>query len=549
MARRQLVLLSLIVCLPLALLAWLGWRVARNEQMRIRRQFYEVFEQQLKDIDSTVVDYFQEREREFLALADSQSFDAGQIRERIRREPRVQQIFILNPDGTLLHPRPDSGLNDSERQFLVQTSQVLIDRDLIRLANSTSNTAGDSNVTSSASSGASRQSQEVSPSHGWYFWHWGRGLHLIFWHRRPSGDITGVLLERSRWMADLIAELPGTEQSTTRNDLAAEARIRLLDSHGDVVYQWGRFEPPDGAEAFVDMALSHPLSSWRLQYLITDDWFETTGPGSAYFNIVSGIVVAAVTLIVLGLVFYREYAREIREATQRVNFVNQVSHELKTPLTNIRMYADLLQRDLESVEPEEDSSALERLKVIVSESQRLSRLITNVLTFARQQRDQATIRPTADRVDRVISTCLERFEPVLQGNGIDVHFDRGADSLVNVDIDALEQILINLLSNVEKYAAGSERLEIISRQQDDRTQIVVADDGPGIPPKHRSQVFQPFFRVAETLEDAPGTGIGLAIARQLARLHGGDLVLQHSNAGARFCVELRTPAAPDGDGA
>ena len=549
MARRQLVLLSLIVCLPLALLAWLGWRVARNEQIRIRRQFYEVFEQQLKDIDSTLVDYFQEREREFLTLADSQSFDAGQLRESIRQEPRVQQIFVLHPDGSLLHPRPDSSLNDSERGFLVQTSQVLIDRDLIRLANSTSNIAGDAKVALSERSDASPRSSAASPTHGWYSWHWGRGLHLIFWHRRPSGHITGVLLERSRWMADLIAELPDTEQSNSGNDLAAEARIRLLDSQADVAYQWGRFEPPEGAEAFVDIALSHPLNSWRLQYLITDDWFETTGPGSAYFNIVSGIVFAAVTLIVLGLVFYREYAREIREATQRVNFVNQVSHELKTPLTNIRMYADLLERDLDSVEGEENGLALERLKVIVSESQRLSRLITNVLTFARGQRDQNVTRPTTDRVDRVICRCLERFEPILQGSGIDVHFDRGADALVNVDIDALEQILINLLSNVEKYADGSGRLEIVSRQQNDRTQIVVADDGPGIPPEHRSQIFQSFFRVADALEDAPGTGIGLSIARQLARLHGGDLVLQHSQMGARFCVELRTPAAPDGDGA
>jgi len=541
-ARRQNVLLILIVCLPLALVAWLGWRLSRTEQLRIRRQFHDVFAQQLKEIDGTVVDYFQEREREFVTLLSTLSFDPTQIREKLRREPRIRQIFVLNPNGTLLHPRRDSDLSDSERQFLMQASQVIIDRDLVRLAD---RTGGPTGVVQKTPDGARQASSPAAMAHGWYTFYWGRGLQLIFWHRRASGHITGILVERSRCMADLIAELPETQPTVTGDDLSVEARVRLLDSNANVVYQWGQYEPTYMSTPFVDRALSHPLSSWRLQYLIADDWLETSGPGSTYFNIVLGITVSAIALILLVRVFYREYAREIREATQRVNFVNQVSHELKTPLTNIRMYADLLERDLENIDPVESGAAPERIKVIVAESQRLSRLITNVLTFARQQRDQATVRPAPAQVDPVILSCLER--PVWDRRGIEVHFDRGAASTVNVDVDALEQILVNLLSNVEKYAVDSRHLEIISRQQNNVTTIVVADDGPGIPPEHRSQIFQPFYRAADSLEDAPGTGIGLAIARQLARLHGGDLVLQPSDTGSRFCIELHTPTVDDGD--
>src|SRR5207247_7565172 len=103
--------------------------------------------------------------------------------------------------------------------------------------------------------------------------------------------------------------------------------------------------------------------------------------GSFIYKFITVVAVMAVPLFWLSVYFYRENSRELRVSAQRVTFVNQVSHELKTPLTNIRMYAELLEKHL----PEDNEQAAQHLDVIVSESQRLSRLIANVLTFARQQ--------------------------------------------------------------------------------------------------------------------------------------------------------------------
>ena len=202
------------------------------------------------------------------------------------------------------------------------------------------------------------------------------------------------------------------------------------------------------------------------------------------------------------------------------------------------MYADLLERDLDNLEPDQSRQPIERLKVIVSESQRLSRLILNVLTFARQQRHTLTVHPAPANVDDVITTCLERFRPALSEKQINIQFNNDADETVNVDVDVLEQILVNLLSNVEKYAADGKWVTITSCQEENSTSITIADDGPGISTEHKNQIFRPFHRVSDTLEDAPGTGIGLSIARELARLHGGDVVLENSERGARFCVTL-----------
>jgi signal transduction histidine kinase len=337
------------------------------------------------------------------------------------------------------------------------------------------------------------------------------------------------------------ATIPAAKSIET---LDARSRVCLVDSDDTTVYQWGPFEPDDGTEPVVELPLSEPLGSWRLKYFVDEAHFATAGR-SAYYSLFSALAVLAVGLIAAAVLFYREYARSVREALQRVNFVNQVSHELKTPLTSIRMYAELLENDLEGLDPDELPQARGHLRVIVAESQRLSRLIGNVLTFARQRRGKLTLRKSTGCVDEVIARVVERFAPAFVENGIEVAFDGSADSTVWLDVDAVEQILGNLLGNVEKYAADGGRLEIVSRRQGDHTIIEVADHGPGIPAALKESIFRPFYRISDRIEGRTGTGIGLSIARQLARLHGGDVTLAASDGGARFQVRLYTPAEPN----
>jgi signal transduction histidine kinase len=181
--------------------------------------------------------------------------------------------------------------------------------------------------------------------------------------------------------------------------------------------------------------------------------------------------------------------------------------------------------------------------VIVAESTRLSRLIGNVLTFARGGRQSLTLKPQAGVIDPLIASVLESFEPTMKQRQIEVEFEAHADREVMFDLDAVEQILVNLISNVEKYAAEGKRLEIISRQSTSQTTITIADHGPGIRGKERSRVFEPFYRASDRLEGATGAGIGLSIARSLAELHGGELTLLPSDQGAVFEVRLHTPQA------
>ena len=346
MAKRQIILLLLMVCLPLAMLAWLGSWLARNEQEMVQQRFRELLTGRLEDTERVIAAYFQQRERELLKLTELDSLDADQLRQIVRRHPRIRQLFVLNTDGSLLHPDPAAAPNQVEREFLRQAREILLDKDLIRRT-------------------VSEEEEAAPAAHGWYVRYWGPGLQLIFYQRLSSGRVVGVLLQRSRWIADVIAELPATASGDgSAEGWASASRISLVDSNGRTVYQWGPFEPADRSRPVVELPLSDPLGSWRLKYFVDEARFTGVGR-SAYFNLYSALALVGIGLIAVAVYFYREYAREMREAMQRVNFVNQVSHELKTPLTSIRMYAELLQRDLDA---DEVSPVQGHLEVIVAES-------------------------------------------------------------------------------------------------------------------------------------------------------------------------------------
>jgi signal transduction histidine kinase len=365
---------------------------------------------------------------------------------------------------------------------------------------------------------------------GWIAWYWEEGLHLLFWRRRADGLIAGAEIERAALLQRLIDSLPATgEQSSL---------IAVADAKGAPIYQWGIYEPADDEEPRARLLLAPPLESWSLLYYGPAD--APIALTTSRFLVVLGLGGTALVLLGLAVFFYREWSRNMRDARQRVSFVTQVSHELKTPLTNIRLYAELLADELEGL----DDRAEEHAGVIVSESQRLSRLIANVLTFSRRGRP-ASARRSLD-VEAAIRQTIEHFGPAFAERGITVRREGAAPRPVLADEDALGQILANLLSNVEKYASAGERVDVTLAQDAAKTRIRVRDYGPGIPAGQRRRVFDPFFRARSDLtEGVSGTGIGLTIARDLARQCGGDLELEPCEPGA--CFVLTLPTQPAGD--
>ncbi len=519
-------LLLLVVLIPLGITGWLGMRMAAEEQQQTRMRFEQLLQQRLQEIARPLEKMVEERKRTLLAdTAGFAALGAPALRTLGWQRPEVEQFFLLGADDRLRFPDPQGALSRREAAFVERTHAIWAEQALFRQPAPETEAAPSPKLASSLDSFSHSPAPEPA-SHGWFSWHWGNGLNLLFWQQLPDGSIAGAELDRLTLLSDLIALLP----DNTGN---GESRIRLLDARDRILYQWGGFEPAGNAVPLAERPLQPPLESWRLAYFGPADTIPSGE--SARFQIILGLTVVILVVLLILTYIYRELTRAMREAGQRVNFVNQVSHELKTPLTNIRMYAELLQQDME-----EDHASHGRLKVIVDETQRLSRLIGNVLGFARGQRKALTLRPVSAVLDRCVEEVLNPFLPNLEQQGIRVETDLNAPTPFPFDPDAVTQIIANLLNNVEKYAAEGGYLLVTTRQEGGHFLLEVCDHGPGIAPSLRQRVFKPFYRVRSDLtEGVSGTGIGLSISRDLALLHGGDLTLEPSERGA--CFRLRLP--------
>ena len=523
MSPRLAVIYTLLVLMPLALLGWLGTKLAEEESERVQESLEGVMQQRLADMDRLAHKVMGDVERQLLEILDNYKGipSSDSLRKEARKNRFVRQIFLRDADKAFIHPPltyPEQTLQ--EKAFFERTRSVW-----------------ESGI---AFYQPTNDAWNVGKLHGWHTWFWGERINFLLWRQMGGGFEIGIELDTAALIAELIAQLPAETSIETihgrQYDPQPDANlcIRLLDATGGTLYQWGNHEPKDSEKPKTEIALSAPLQMWNLQYFTN---LNLKGPGTLPLHMIASLIALGLVLVALAYYFYRVNTRELRTATQRVSFVNQVSHELKTPLTNIRMYAELLESQIE-----EDStpSAKKYLQVITDESRRLSRLIGNVLTFAKSQREELQIHKAERSPDAVINAVLDHFRPALETRKFEIETDLNAKYPMLLDADILEQILGNLINNVEKYGAQGKYLKIATNRIKDTLEIRVSDKGPGIPDAQKEAVFLPFHRVSHALSDGvTGTGIGLSIARNLARLHGGDLTIEDSKEGTTFRIELK----------
>jgi hypothetical protein len=284
---KPLILLILIVVLPLGGLIWLGLRVARDDEAALQRRFEKVFAVQLRDIDGVINRHFESLSTELRGTARQIRFEPDDIRAVIRTAPQVRQVIVLDREGLVLHPDPATPLSLSEREFLNEAQELIQDRDLIHASSGQFDASTQRPITpGKLPRGDQRVSSTVgssSPDEGWHTWYWGRGVHLIFWQRRADGSVVGLLVERGRWMADLVAALPDTvNRQHDGVSIATTSRFRLVDSMGQSMYEWGEYEPPEVCTPLAEMAVSSPLNSWRLQAVVSESLLAGESRGTAF---------------------------------------------------------------------------------------------------------------------------------------------------------------------------------------------------------------------------------------------------------------------------
>jgi signal transduction histidine kinase len=230
---------------------------------------------------------------------------------------------------------------------------------------------------------------------------------------------------------------------------------------------------------------------------------------------------------------FREMTERLAEGQRRErNFLMVISHELRTPVTAIRGHVDALREGLA-----EDAEAREAsLDVIRAETDRLARLVRDVLDLARMEADQFTLEEDEVEVRRLLEQAYQSFTEEARRRGIDYECTLSANPVLSTDGDRLLQIVSNLLDNAFAWTPDGGRIGLELTSVNGTVAVSVSDSGPGIGPAERERIFRPFWSRA-----GDGTGLGLPIARELAHALGGELRLESEiGTGSRF--ELRLPA-------
>ena len=256
------------------------------------------------------------------------------------------------------------------------------------------------------------------------------------------------------------------------------------------------------------------------------------------------LILALVATTIIGtigtlVVLYREaYVSRLQ-----TDFVNKVSHDLRTPLTSIRMFVETLQLG----RLEDPARQKEALDIISSETERLSALITRLLDWARMESGKRSFDFRRQPVGPIVDDALRAVEPQRIQTGAQVsHTIAPGLPQIYVDRDALSDVLVDLLQNAFKYTGPEKRISVLARAAGPAVEIVVEDNGPGIPGADQKRIFDKFYRGKDPLERTiEGSGLGLSMVKHILKAHGGKVsVRSELGKGAAFTVLLPAAEVP-----
>jgi signal transduction histidine kinase len=250
---------------------------------------------------------------------------------------------------------------------------------------------------------------------------------------------------------------------------------------------------------------------------------------------ISGLALVIGIAVFGGYLLLRDVNRDVRMTEVRSQFVASVSHELKTPLTAIRMFAETLAMG----RSRDEQTRSEYLETIVNESERLARLVDNVLDFSKIEQGKKIYRLRPTRLEDVAGSAIRAMQFPLAQQGFKLHFS-AEDNLpeVQADADAIQQAILNLLTNAMKYSGDSREIDLRLCARNGDAVIEVMDRGLGLAPEEQKHIFEKFYRApSHESRLIAGTGLGLTLVAHIAKAHQGRVEVDSTpGTGSTFSI-------------
>ncbi len=597
--RKVALVFVLAVFVPSLVLAWLAVRSLRDQQFLLERQqsllYQGVSDSLARDVQSALM----EEQRLFAETAATLLRDrdpleaAGTFDDMLRRQwPLARVGFAVTLTGEILSPspaaRPEARLFCADNgRFLTnrESAEVYLNPKLVANAAPASSStfasqepssdflarlgwnkpkqttrnvipqqmAGASQKLSANFENTEQQVSKVAASEGEFRQLIGEDndgalarfvdnkLSVLFWCRaaRAPQLILGAQLDLQQLERNL-----GVLVQQAAPELRGDICAALLDDTGKPVAISNPGFRANWKRPFVATEIGETLPHWEVAVYLLDPSKLTRSAEAVKLTL--GLLIALLVLAigVGSWLIVADLNRQLRLARQKTDFVSNVSHELKTPLTSIRMFSELLAEARVS-DPAKQRSYL---GIITAETARLTRLINNVLDFARIERGEKKYQFERCNLVELATETVETYRPHLEAAGFRVVCHLPANpQIVKVDRDALAQVIVNLLSNAEKYSDSRKEIEVrISAKTTSlpSVELEVLDRGLGVPAGCGEKIFEQFYRAHDSLSNGiQGSGLGLTLARQIARAHGGDVSYSPRDGGGS-CFALRLPLLP-----
>ena len=534
--KKLLILASVGVFLPILVLTYMQYRSLSELQNKTKGAFKDNLRQGFTIVEYQMKQRLVEIAAQTLSPIDNINLSSPKAEEDFekyfaevkRSRSEIEEIFVYgyskDNQETYAYFYSDKFVKIAPARFTPRQSDILFLYDKARMAQSS-----------------------VDDNHKYLFLHQScppcppmsyvrEGTYLFY----PLIDLpveqrsfAGVLLKDLFVSDDLIA---GTIDKTINayhgNNASSDVAIRISNENQRLLYT--------NAEAqggyLLESNFDHPFSNWKAQIGLKNANFDELARNSFLHS-------AGATLLVLVFLFcglaltLRAADREARLAQAKSNFVANVSHELKTPLSLLSLFSEIL--ELGRVNNEEKKS--EYYRIIRHESLRLNKVIDNILDFSKIEAGRKTYSFADGDMAEVIENVLSSYRYQIINSGFEIQSNIQPDlPPVLIDRDAMEQAISNLIDNAIKYSGAVKQLSITTKTVGSDLSIEVADHGIGIPRAEQAKVFEKFYRVGNGLvHDVKGSGLGLSLVKHIIEAHNGTISVESEvGKGSRFTILL-----------
>ena len=341
-----------------------------------------------------------------------------------------------------------------------------------------------------------------------------------------KAGVAGVLLNERFVSDDVMAG--STRPAITSQEIV----IAITDENQRVLYSNGT--APNGY--LVESNLDRPFSNWKAAIGLKTLSLDDVGRGSLRHSIAATILVLLVLIGGIALTI-RATDREARLAQAKANFVANVSHELKTPLSLLSLFSEIL--ELGRVKNEE--KRLEYYRVMRHESRRLNNVIDNILDFSKIEAGRKTYNFADGDMAEVIENVLSGYRYQITNSGFDVQTNiQPGLPPVSIDREAMAQAISNLLDNAIKYSREVKQVSITTDRRGTDLSVEIVDRGIGIPRAEQAKIFEKFYRVGNGLvHDVKGSGLGLSLVKHIIEAHRGTISVESDvGKGSTFTILL-----------